>query len=179
MSELNPENPEAEKLREEIRGLKLQRITAVLGILGAVGAFLFGNYDKITDLIWPQPKLQIVTEDEFLRNNGSVTIERLVDGAFQPLHKAPIAELRQWIRLPEGSYLIRAYLDDRVVSEVEAILRAGERRPVIMSPQGRGITAWPVHLEWRLRSPGGKFPATVATPAHSVGPELHSPCVDS
>jgi hypothetical protein len=100
---LTKENIEILKLREELKSSKQQRLLAILGAVGTVIAFLLTNTDKISNLIFHNPRVQVVMEDDYLKKNGQLKLlTRDANGTV--VVSDSLSTLPKWFSLNPGPY---------------------------------------------------------------------------
>ncbi len=184
------------KLLEEIRGLKQQRLIAILSAIGAVLVFLVTNYTKITDIFYPSPKFRLAVEDTYLQQVGGLLVYKSQDSS-SPVLKTSIAEALDWLPMQEGAFRLELTVEDETFFKKELFLAAGDRETLIIPPQKQTQTievsvfndtprpppGSPLHL--RVISSGNGFlwvydlpevgkPALVYPPLSGLGSKLHA-----
>lgn len=117
---------ETEKLRQEIKSLRQQRVLAVVTILGGAAAFLLTNAERLFDLIHGDPKISISTDDESLRRNARFSVESQT-GEKGVVAADTLSESRT-LSLPPGTYRLTATSFDETVYTRDFTVGKGERR---------------------------------------------------
>src|SRR5690348_13333044 len=112
-------SPEAEKIRVEVRKLKIEMTLAVLTAVGAVLAFLVTNAGALLGLL-PNPSLTVLTADELLAKAGELAI--LGDDG-KAKFQGPVEDGSQGVRLPPGIYDVVVKLGERVILKKRATLQ--------------------------------------------------------
>lgn len=156
---------EPEKLREEIKSLKLQRAVLVLSLVGGVGGFVIQNFVSIQTLLYPPPSLKVITVDPFLRVNGSLSISKLENGDWNPVVKTKVIEGQDWIKLSEGSFAISIQLNDESFYSSELQLTNGENRVLLVD---RSISG-PMRITMTNNTPSPRPNAPVMLDIKSSG----------
>jgi len=140
-AKVNPVKEEVEisKLREEVRSLRQQRLLAILGAIGAVIAFLVTNTDKISDLIYHKPKVQVTTEDEYLRRNAQLTIAKRGEQGSVVVSDS-LSSAPKWFSVEPGAYHLTVAASGETSYEKDFTVDKGDARSfVIPNTQGASI----------------------------------------
>lgn len=119
---------EAEKLRQEIKSLRQQRLLAVVTLLGATVAFLLTNAEKLSALFYRDPSLTLVTDDEALRRNAKFSVQSLSDtGA---IAAADTLAERRTVRLAPGPHRLAVSAFGATIYALDFTVERGEHRTV-------------------------------------------------
>jgi len=124
---------ETEKLRQDIRSLRQQRLLAILGVIGTVIAFLFANLGDIKAIFYPPPEIKLVLEDDFLKRTGSFSLydSTAMD---KPLMTLAANEVTDWLTVEPGAYVIIISSGETQVFKRDLFLKDGDREPVVIPP---------------------------------------------
>ncbi len=124
---------ETEKLRQDIRSLRLQRLLAILGVVGTIIAFLVGNMSDIKAIFYPPPKIKLVFQGDFLKRTGTFSLYHNTD-INKALMKLAAKEATDWVSVDPGAYDIIISSGKSQVFKRELILKNGDREAVIIPP---------------------------------------------
>ena len=119
---------ELEKLHEEIKSLRIQRILLILAVFGSIASFLVTNYADIRAILQPAPRVSVLVADPFLKSNGVLEIKKLQNGKWSKIIQTSLEETEEWISLSEGSFLTEIQLNNETVFSQEWQLRNGDAR---------------------------------------------------
>jgi hypothetical protein len=121
-----------QKLREEIRSLKLKYRLALLGVMSAVIAFVVENYVEIKDILYPAPSVKVLTKDRFLQEHGVVEIFDAAKTGAEPTLKTSVREASDWFEVKAGAYRFVVSLNQQTVLDQQLMLENGDREALLV-----------------------------------------------
>ncbi len=136
--EINKNSLEIQKLKSEIKSLKLQRTIAIIGVIITVSTTFLGNLTQIKSLFIPLPKVRVITNDVFVKRIGEIQIVNLTTKTPQTVLSTAIEEALEWISLEPGSYEIVLTINDKKVYSQKVLLQAGDVEPIIIPKRDTG-----------------------------------------
>lgn len=152
-TKLNHVNEDVEmfKLKEEVQSLRQQRFLTVLGIIGTVIAFLVSNTDKILDLLYHKPKIQVATEDEYLQKNAQLTVSRRDKEGIVVVSDS-LPNPQKWFSVEPGAYHLTVAAFGETVYERDFTVEKGDSRNfVIPKLQGTNIRVFVENRSGRIK----------------------------
>lgn len=137
-------NAEVSKLTQEIKSLRLQRLITLATLAGGIIAFLVGNSDKIVDLIYRKPKIQVAVEDEFLAHNAQVRVVNRAQKDGLVVISDSLANETKWHTLEPGPYTLIIELSGSIVYQRDFTVEKGDKRTLVVgatnsSPESAAI----------------------------------------
>lgn len=123
---------ERDKLSEEIKSLRLQRVLLILTTLGSLGVFVIRDFANIQMFLYPPPALKVISADPFVQENASLSVSRLEDGKWHQIVKTRVSEGEDWIKLSEGSFAISVQLNGESFFSSEIQLQNGDHRVILV-----------------------------------------------
>jgi len=118
---------EKEKLRQDIRTLKLQYLVTVLTLFGGVVSFFILQKKEIINLFNKKPTISFVSHDEFTRSLADIQI---TDIKGNPVIKSVLRNLPAAVELEPGSYTMTLNLHDQKLWSDSFYLISNEKRTV-------------------------------------------------
>jgi hypothetical protein len=146
---------EADKLRNEIASLRIQRWLAVGGAIAAIVAFLITNWDKVA----PQAHIGIRSPDAFITRLADAVIENATDQ--KVVYQSKLEAAKKWITVPPGAYNVRIAIDGSSISEHAVALERGDYEVVRLASQTSGNMRVQTRLGRKTFAPGSQLPLAV------------------
>ena len=124
--------PSLEKLREEIKGLRLQRLLAILSASGAMLAFAVTRYADIRSMLYRPPVLKVVVEDSYIKETGRLQVLRHGLTNQGAVVETSVSEALDWLQLDPGNYDVVILLNKQEYLRTSFVLQAGDRESIFI-----------------------------------------------
>ena len=135
-------------------GGRVAAIQAALTLVGGVIGWAVANHDNISQILFREPRIQIVSDDPFLLRNGRFLLARVGEPATIAAQDS-VPNEPKWFAVPAGAYHLAVYALDDTLMRKNLTLARGEKRTVVVPPvSGSTIRVSATNMSPRI-GPGG------------------------